>query len=99
MSPFEDRGHSASAWAEATGFGYRSILDAIHRGELDAQNPSGRAGGKLVIRESAWEAWMEKSKAKKVVPGRVGRGARQRVSQRGRRSRGGHRDNDPDFRL
>lgn len=81
-SPIEETYWTAKEWAMRTRIPYRTILAAAARGELAAVRPSGTAHGVILISESSWAAWIDGTRLRTRVPGRIDRQpqARQRRS-------------------
>jgi hypothetical protein len=70
-SPIEEKFWTAKEWAMKTRLPYRSILAAAARGELVAVRPSGTRHGAILISETSWSAWIERSRLRAHVRGRL----------------------------
>ena len=64
----DQRYWSAKEWSIRTRIPYRAILAAAARGELVAVRPSGGPHGQLMISESSWSGWIERSRVSARVP-------------------------------
>lgn len=69
--PVEDKYWTAKEWAMRTRIPYRTILAAAARGDLAAVRPSGKHRGAILISETSWSAWLERSRLSIRVPNRL----------------------------
>jgi hypothetical protein len=70
--PIDEIYWTAKEWAVRTRVPYRTILSAAARGELVAVRPSGTTHGVILISESSWSTWINGTRLRVRIPGRIG---------------------------
>lgn len=63
---------TAKELAELTRISYRTILNAVNKGELESVRFSGSQRGTIYIADSAYERWIAKNRTQTVIKGRLG---------------------------